>query len=145
MEKYGFSKDLSRDELAVSRTQGIIFEECQYLGVDAVDYTTRFMRSHMAVLLDQMESGIFSAGSAPLKRCILREIEPVKQYSAENHINENALYWVGYIYRYWANLLGVSSTEIVSAMPVEDALAFYPAYHCMGNKEAISHMKHHSA
>jgi len=142
MEEYGFNKDLNRDELAVSRTQGIIFEECQALGVDAEDYITKFMHSPVAEQLDKMTSGVFSAGSAPLKRHILDQIGAVKPYSESKHINEDALYWAGYIYRYWANLLGVSSKELIKAAPIRKVLYCYPAYHCMGNKEAISHMKH---
>jgi len=142
MEEYGFNKDLSRDELAVSRTQGIIFEECQYLGVDAIDYITKFMHSSAAEELDKMQSGVYSAGSAPLKQYILKQIEPVEPYNEKKHINEDALNWLGYIYRYWVNLLGVSSKELIDNIPVDSALAFYPAYHCIGNKEAISHLRH---
>jgi len=140
MEEYGFRKDLDRDELAVSNTQGIIFEECQDLGVDAIDYATKFMHSRAAEELDRMKSGVYSAGSAPLKRYALRMIEPVKTYSPENHVSEEALHWVGYIYRYWSYLLGTPSNEIVQAMPVKEALMCYQAYHCMGNREAISRM-----
>ena len=141
MENYGFMKDLDRDELAVSNTQGIIFEECQHLGVDAVDYITKFMHSSVAEDLDNMKSGVYSAGSAPLKRYILRQIEPVEPYDESRHINEDALHWVGYIYRYWVNLLGTPSREIIGIVPVEKALNCYPAYHSMGNREAISHMR----
>ena len=140
MEKYGFRKDLNRDELNVSNTQGIIFEECQELGVDAIDYLTKFMHSSAAEELDRMKPGVFSAGSAPLKRYILRMIEPVKPYSENSHISEDALHWVGYIYRYWSYLLGTPSREIVQTVPVETAIRCYPAYHCMGNSEAISRM-----
>ena len=140
MEKFGFRKDLNRDELCVSNTQGIIFEECQNLGVDAIDYTTKFMHSRAAEELDRMKPGVFSAGAAPLKQYILRMIKPVKLYSSENHVSEEALHWVGYVYRYWSYLLGTSSSEIVQTVPVDTALQCYPAYHCMGNSEAISRM-----
>lgn len=140
MEEYGFSKDLSRDELAVANTQGIIFEECQALGVDAVDYITKFMHSETAENLDVMKQGVFSAGSAQLKRYALEQIKPVKHFETASHVNEEALYWVGYIYRYWSYLLGTHSRDIIRTVPVEKALLCYPAYHCMGNKEAISKM-----
>lgn len=140
MEEYGFSKDLNRDELTVSNTQGIICEECQDLGVDAIDYITKFMLSSVAEDLDNMKSGVYSAGSAPLKRYILQHIEPVTMYREDNHINENALHWVGYIYRYWAYLLGTASKDIIRTISVEQALQCYPAYHSMGNSEAISRM-----
>jgi len=140
MEKYGFEKDLDCDELAVANTQGIIFEECQGLGVDACDYITKFMQSKAAEEIDAMKPGVFSAGSAPLKRYILSQIEPVMKFSESRHIDEEALYWVGYIFRYWAFLLGMPSRAIIHAVPVEKALHCYPAYHCMGNKEAISRM-----
>ena len=140
MEKYGFRKDLNSDELAVSNTQAIIFEECQGLGVDAVDYATKFMHSKAAEELDRMKSGVYSAGSAPLKRYILQQVTPVQPYNDSRHINEDALHWVGYIYRYWTYLLGTPSKDVVQMVPVEKALRCYPAYHCMGNKEAVSRM-----
>ena len=140
MVKYGFNKDLNRDELAVANTQGIIFEECQGLGVDAVDFITKFMQSKTAEDLDNMISGVYSAGSAPLKRYILHQVDPVKCFDENNYINENALYWIGYIYRYWAFLLGTPSKDIIRSFPIDKALLCYPAYHCMGNKEAISKM-----
>jgi len=140
MEEFGFSKDLNRDELCVSNTQAIIFEECQDLGVDAIDYITKFMHSRAAEELDKMKSGVFSAGAAPLKRYILSMIEPVKQYDKERHVDEDALHWVGYVYRYWSYLLGTPSDEIVQTVPVDIALRYYPSYHCMGNIEAISKM-----
>ena len=138
MAEYDFSKDLSRDELTVSNTQGIICEECQELGVDAVDYITKFMLSNVAEDLDKMKSGVYSAGSAHLKRYILQQIEPVAPYSEDKHIREDALHWVGYIFRYWSYLLNMSSKDIVQLVPVETALRCYPAYHSMGNSEAIS-------
>ena len=140
MEEYGFKKDLNRDELTVSNTQGIICEECQDLGVDAVDYVSKFMLSSVAEDFDKMKSGIYSAGPAPLKRYILQRIEPVSSYSEDKHVNEDALHWVGYIYRYWSYLLGMASKDIVKLVPVEKALRCYPAYHSMGNSEAISRM-----
>ena len=140
MGKYGFRKDLSRDELLVANNQGIIFEECQYLGVDAVEYITKFMDGEIAKALDDMEPGVYSAGSAPLKRAALNLMSPVEPYNESRRLNEDALAWLGYIYRYWNYLLGMPSKEIVKAVPVDTALRCYPAYHCMGNVEAISKM-----
>ena len=140
MEKYGFEKDLDYDELAVANTQGIIFEECQGLGVDADDYITKFMQSEAAEELDKMIPGVFNAGSAPLKRYILNQIEPVMRFNENRRIDEEALYWIGYIFRYWVFLLGMPSKVIIHIVPVKKALQCYPAYHSMGNKEAISRM-----
>jgi hypothetical protein len=140
MNNYGFNKDLSRDELIVANNQGIIFEECQDLGVDAIEYVTKFMKCPIAQGLDEMQSGVYSAGAAPLKRYALEMISPVADYDADRHINEDALAWVGYIYRYWNYLLGTPSREIIETIPAVTALECYPAYHCMGNAEAISKM-----
>ena len=140
MEKFDFSKDLNPDELAVANTQGIIFEECQYKGLDAKDFITSFMQSSVAEQLDNMEPGIFSAGAAQISRYALGAMKPVKKLDEKNRAYDAELYWVGYIYRYWAYLLGTPSREIIAITPAEQALRCYPAFHCMGNKEAVAQM-----
>ncbi|MCL2086649.1 MAG: hypothetical protein FWH05_03540 [Oscillospiraceae bacterium] len=140
MEEYGFNKDLDSYELAWANNQGIVFEECQDLGADAVDYITKFMLSEVAENIDKRVYPYSCAGAAPIKRTAYQKNQPIKPYSDNNHINEDTLYWIGYIYRYWQNLLGTSSKEIIKIVPVEKAMAFYPACHSMGNKEAIARM-----
>ena len=140
MGEYGFSKDLDLDELAVVNTQGIVFEECQYKEMDANDFITKFMQSRVAAELDSMESGVFSAGASQLNRYALELIGPVKKLNNKNRAFDDQLYWVGYIYRYWAYLLGTPSNEIIKITPAKRALQCYPAFHCMGNKEAIAQM-----
>jgi hypothetical protein len=83
---------------------------------------------------------VYSAGAAPLKQYILQVIEPVKPFSENQRCDTDALYWVGYIFRYCAYLTGMTSKQIIERISVEDALRCYPAYHCMGNKEAIERM-----
>ena len=140
MEEYDFSKDLNPDELAVANNQGIIFEECQYKGMDAEDYITKFMQCPVAVQLDNMESGIFSSGASQLASYAMAVMGEVKKLDERKRAYDAELYWIGYIYRYWSYLLGMPSNEIIEVAPVEQALRCYPAFHCMGNKEAIAQM-----
>jgi hypothetical protein len=120
----------------------VIFEECQALGtsVDAIDFAKKFMQSKVAEELDSMNPGVYSTGVAPLFGYTLRNISAPLPCDKDKYVNENVLFWVGYIYRYWNRLLGTSSKEIVENAPVEYVLDYYPAYHGMDNVEAVHMM-----
>ena len=87
-----------------------------------------------------MEPGLFSVGASQINSYAMGVIKSVKKLDENNRAYDAELYWVGYIYRYWAYLLGTPSKEIIEITPAEQALRCYPAFHCMGNKEAIAQM-----
>ena len=134
-DSFDFNYELSEFETAVCESQGKLFQECQFdFKCDAADFVSKFMKSEIAAKMDTKSSPWRVAGNKQRGEELLR-LASVKQVS-EKHINPNALYWVGYMYRYWA-FLGASSKAIIEFVPLDLALLTYSGYHCLALKEAI--------
>ena len=55
----------------------------------------------------------------------------------KNKISEDILYWVGYIYRYWAYTYELSSKQIYKIVPGKEMVSLYAPYHTMDPSLAI--------
>jgi len=142
MENSHFDIDYEPDyfELALCEQQGRLFKECQYdFERDAIDFITKFMKSSIAADIDRPLSFYHSMGIKPIGEYFLQEanVLPVQE---GNIIDNDALFWIGYTYRYWA-FMGESSKEIIEQAPVERALWVYPGYHTLAVAEAIRMFK----
>ena len=126
--------------LALCEQQGRLFKECQYdFERDAVDFITKYMNSSIAADIDKPLSFYHSMGIKPIGEYFLQEAS-VLPVQADTLIDGDVLFWIGYMYRYWA-FMGESSKEIIEQVPVVRALWVYPGYHTLAVAEAVRMFK----
>ena len=129
-----WDKELTGFELAVCENQATLFEECQLAyGRDAFDFVEKFMSGEVSAQLDKKVSSFHNTGTKQLGDYFIdiTDVLPVTRKRSTE-----ALYWLGYTYRYWA-WLGVPSREIIEIAPVEKAYMLYEGFHTLDPKEAI--------
>lgn len=52
-------------------------------------------------------------------------------------LSEDVLYWIGYVYRYWAYTYELSSKKIYKIVPGKEMASLYEPYHTMDPSAAI--------
>ena len=125
-EREGFSLD----ELDIIEKQAELFECCQdTLNVDAFDFIEKFMRSSIA----EDTAKFSNAKNDEIGKTL---IDSVGVKPLEDIRYTEALYWIGYLYRYWT-LMGTPSMDVITVAPVEKAYVLYNGYHTLGLQEAI--------
>ena len=138
MLKRGIDKELNMFELFTCRNQGALFSDCQYLDYypcDAYDFITKFMYSDIAESMDKEVSMCHTWGTEQLYETLFFQQE-YKKFGGV-FIDDRVLYWVGYLYRYWAWWIGESSKDIIRIIPVERACQTYIGLHTLSPEEAI--------
>lgn len=134
-----FNPDIS--QLVQCMTQAKLFRLAWEKGYRMEEFIPAFMNSRAAEGLDADYDRMQWAGEAYILNSVVREhrlfpeIKPGPQ-------NPEALYWAGYIYRYWHYLTGESSVEIFKTAGYPYILEVYAGYHTFVNQElAVMKMK----
>jgi len=111
-------------KFSLCNLQGEFFELSAENGFDSVKFINTFMRSRCAADLDMEFNRLQWLGEAYLMEEFIDEagdkLVPGKQYP------KGALFWTGYIYRYWHFLTGESSKEISKQIKAKDMLCGPP-------------------
>jgi len=72
-------------------------------------------------------------------------IEIEEQFGASNYgivkFEEEELYWIGYIYRYWSYITGMSSKQLYRLIKPEELKKVYFPYHSLDPALAIERIK----
>ena len=129
-----WEKELTAFELAVCENQATVFEECQLAyDCDAFDFVEKFMLGDVAAQLDKKVSSFHNTGTKQLGDYLISKVDvlPLQQRKSAE-----ALFWVGYLYRYWA-WLGMASSEIIKKAAIERTYMLYEGLHTLDPKEAI--------
>ncbi|MGL5677704.1 MAG: hypothetical protein ACRDDX_14940 [Cellulosilyticaceae bacterium] len=141
-------KELNYFELSVCKEQGVLFEECEYAEngteqFDAKDYIEKFMLSDIAHDMDGTVS-TYHAGATQVEYAFLNECENkgilLKPFRTK-HIYSEILYWMGYIYRYWAWKYGETSADIYKQANFDKMVVSYDGLHCLAPEHAIKKLK----
>lgn len=98
-------------------------------------FIRRFMNSELA---KRMDSVGFLFDSLDISDAI-KELE--EQYGASSYgiekFNKEELYWIGYIYRYWAYVSEKTSKQIYKIIKPEQLKKLYYPYHSLDPLQAI--------
>lgn len=98
-------------------------------------FIRRFMNSQVASRMDR-RGFMLGASNAT---CILNEVD--SQYGQTSYGKERygqeELYWLGYLYRYWAYTYEKSSKQVYKQMKVKDLRKLYYPYHSLDPAQAI--------
>ena len=125
---------LSQFERQLCGVQGKMFELSAKKNLSSKDFIDSYMQSQTAKFFDLPYDRTQWLGEENLLYDIMEEKQNLKQgdlYDTE------ALFWIGYTYRYWHFLTNQASDEIGKKCSAEMMHALYPAYHTLDCAQAI--------
>lgn len=125
-------------DLKLCDIQGRLFVLAGNNGYDSVSFIDAFMSSSVADSLDESYNRMQWAG----EEYLLEEIAAEKVLKKNGKIfSEEALFWIGYLYRYWHILTGESSRKIVKQASPKLMNESYLMFHTMSPEMAIEDLK----
>ena len=127
-------------QMTLCDTQGQLFELAAERGYASETFIKAYMTSAVAADMDKEFHHIQWAGKAYILSRMEDELADQLVKGGEVYDNE-ALYWMGYIYRYWHFYTGESSREIYKQAPAKTMNVVYLMYHTMSPEMAIDRLK----
>ncbi len=127
-------------QLTLCDTQGQLFELAAERRYASEAFVKAFMTSQVSADMDKEFHHVQWAGKAYILSRMEDELSA--QLSKDGEIyDKEALYWMGYIYRYWSFYTGESSKEIYKQAPAKTMNIVYLMYHTMSPELAIDRLK----
>ena len=127
-------------QLTLCDTQGKVFELSGKRGYGSESFIKSFMTNDIAKDMDKDFHHIQWAGKEYIMSRMTDENAAVMDSNGVVFDNET-LYWIGYIYRYWNIYTGESSKEIYKQAPAKTMQTVYLMYHTMSPELAIDRLK----
>ena len=125
-------------DLKLCDIQGRLFVLAGNNGYESTSFIEAFMSSSVAESLDESYNRMQWAG----EEYLLEEIAAEKALKKGGKIfSEEALFWIGYLYRYWHILTGESSRKIVKQASPKLMNESYLMFHTMSPEMAIEDLK----
>ena len=126
--------------MALCDTQGQLFELAAERGYASEAFVKAYMTSAVAADMDKEFHHIQWAGKAYILSRMEDELADQLVKVGEIYDKE-ALYWMGYIYRYWHFYTGENSREIYKQAQAKTMNVVYLMYHTMSPEMAIDRLK----
>ena len=119
------------DEIGLNlcELQANLFVESLKYDISSYQFIKKYMFSEAASLMDDKK--FFSLSTKGFS------FEIDSKAKGNIKINSSILYWVGYIYRYWAYTYGISSKEIYKIISGKELCLLYEPYHTLDPAMAI--------
>ena len=122
LTEVNWDRELTEEMHWLAKAQAMLFEVCELdFKKDGQDFVEKFMNSDLALKLDK--GHLYSEDYKELGKIFLDET-PVKPLEGTKCFHVDVLFWMGYLYRYWASL-GVPSKEIIKIAPFDKVLERY--------------------
>ena len=124
-------------DLKACRLQGEIFEKSIiYIDSGSATFIRNFMHSNIAKHIDK---GFIMQESISLEKIYEDYIKEYgnKEYGQTKY-RPQAMYWIGYIYRYWCELYNISSSSVYKIINGSKMNTLYEPYHTMSPEKTIS-------
>ena len=132
--------ELGTDERVLCDIQGRLFENSIKEGYDSPSFIEAYMNSEMTAYMDLPFDRYQWAGEEYLLEELLDETGGIPK--AGTLYDREAMYWCGYIYRYWHYYTGESSKEIYIIADGERMNRCWLAYHTLDVEMAIDDLRH---
>lgn len=132
---------LKMDERQLCDIQGRLFKLSAHQGYASAPFIDAFMGSDVAVGLDRPYDRLQWAGEEYLFAELQDELAGTPALMPGSTWPLEALFWTGYLYRYWHFHTGESSAEISHAADAATMLACWPGYHTLDPEMAIDRLK----
>lgn len=127
-------------QITLCDTQGQLFELSAEQGYASESFIKAYMTSQVSADMDKEFSHMQWAGKAYILSRMEDELSVELSKNGEIYDKE-ALYWMGYIYRYWSFYTGESSKDIYKQAPAKTMNIVYLMYHTMSPELAIDRLK----
>jgi len=131
---------LNHFQLQLCKIQAQLFALAYAKGYDPSSFVPAFMHSEAAVGLDSTFDRLQWAGELYILEEVV-ESEHLVPTDAPGTVSAEALFWAGYIYRYWHFVTGESSASIYAQSPLDVMLDVYPGFHALSPEMAIEDLK----
>ncbi len=132
---------LSGKELALCDEQGFLFEQSASLSLNSPTFIRRYMNSALALSLDEEEDDVYAFSLTDLFAIVNAPYPQIQEGIAGKHYPKEVLYWMGYLYRYWAYYRYRNSKSLYRLCPSTTLYPAYFAYHTMDPKTAIENLE----
>ena len=127
-------KTLNNEELKKCDIQGQIFEESLMLECSSAVFVRRFMNSDYAKNMDSIN--YFDLSDYYDVFDSLDEQYGHSRYGKQKY-DKDEMFWIGYIYRYWASLYCIASSKVYKIIKPGELRKLYFAYHTLDPSRAI--------
>ena len=121
--------------------QGRLFELSAREGYDSIPFIATFMSSETARNYDRPYNYTQWMGEEYLLEEITDNACPDAVPKSGDVLSREALYWIGYVYRYWHFLTGESSKEIYAQADAATMAHAYPGLHTLDTELAIENLR----
>ncbi len=127
--------EMDYDGLLMCRMQGRIFELSLNSEESSPVFIRRYMNSNPALLMDKN----WFLNSSQSEWQVLEEIEETygKSSFGKEKFSLDEMYWIGYVYRFWAYTFDMKSSEIYKICNGNEMRNVYLPYHTMDPLNAI--------
>ena len=125
-------------ELDLCTVQGRLFELAHRSGYEIEGFVNAFMASSVARGLDSDYNRLQWSGEEYILHRIEEQCVLTK---AGSEVDPSALFWIGYLYRYWHLTTGESSRDISVQADFRRMLTVYPGYHTLSCEMAIDRIR----
>lgn len=120
--------------------QGRLFENAAKKGLNSKAFIRVFMTGETAAALDRPYDRSQWMGEEYLLEEVLDT--PAWQAAEEGPaLDAEAMYWAGYLYRYWHYLTGETSAAIYAQVDADRILSAYAGFHVLDPAMAIADLK----
>lgn len=117
-----------------AQMQGDLFALSAKKGLDSEKFIKSYMNSQIVKRFDSLYDRAQWNGEYYLMDELQKEYPDIPNGAAWDI---DAMYWIGYIYRYWHCLTNTKSREIYEIADAPKMLAEYPAGHTMSEENCI--------
>lgn len=129
-------REFDHTGLSLCRLQGELFERSlESFGGGSAVFVRRFMNSSVAKRMDA-EGFSFEASSL---ESLLADIE--REYGKGDYgtckFGAESMYWMGYLYRYWAYVFGMPSAQVYKMVGAREMDGLYFPYHSLDPRQAV--------
>lgn len=118
--------------------QGRLFELSTDNGFDSEDFIKKYMNSKLSKEFDSTYNPTQWMGEYYLLESLLDECDIKK---SSDIYNKEAMYWIGYIYRYWHFYTNESSKQIYKQAKAKTMNNNYLMFHTLDPSLAIDNLK----
>lgn len=130
--------ELNITEIKLCKIQGELFVDSlrDFPALSSTIFIRRFMTSDIAFTLDELGYLPDSLSLISIKQRLKEQLAHLQRGTIK--MNEQELYWIGYLYRYWSILQNINSRTIYGLFPPGKMREVYPAFHSLDPRMAIS-------
>lgn len=119
--------------------QGRLFELSLANGVASEPFVRTFMMGEVAIGLDREFDHLQWMGEEYLFEEVM---DGLSKDTREGELYpREALYWMGWLYRFWHFYNGESSARIYEQAPAALMLKLWPAFHTLDNEQAVDRLR----